>query len=77
MSRRKTAPRTTRKPTRTVWRDTLSQATLVVQEGPQLFMVPNCRGGWSRRIPINLEQHDRETRLRPADVDIAWLEGSA
>ena len=50
----------------TIFADSLLRASVVIDLDGELFIVPNCEGGWLQRQRLNLTPEARTERLQPA-----------
>jgi hypothetical protein len=49
-----------------VYSDKLLRASLVVECGGKLWLIPKWQGGWQRRLPLAMTSEARHQRLTPA-----------
>ena len=57
-----------------VFSHNLLRASLVVECGGKLLMVPKSPDGWKRRLPLAMSDKARHQRLTPArDADLSFL----
>ena len=57
-----------------IYEDKLLRASIVVEHGERLWLVPKAKDGWTHRLPMKLTEEARAERLRPArGISAAWL----
>lgn len=57
-----------------IYSDRLLRASVVVDHGGQLWLVPRAADGWRRRQRLTMNEAARSERLTPAKgIDAAWL----
>ena len=57
-----------------ILRDSLLRASVVVDDGSELWLVPRAPEGWRRRQRLSMTPEARQKRLTPVrGVDHAWL----
>ena len=56
-----------------IYSDALLRVTCVVEVDGEWFLVPKTANGWQRRQRLNMAAVARADRLRPANIDAAWL----
>jgi len=57
-----------------IYLDRLLRASVVVEHGGELWIVPRRPGGWASRQPLTMTPEAQAERLRPArSISPGWL----